>query len=182
MSRNPPTRIKTAAVSVPRTREEAEALLGAIGRAQREVTRIEADLNDRVSTLKAEAGALATPFNEAIEADFKALHAYAEAHREELCPSRIKTAKLATGELTWRIRPPSVRITGGDKVIDALLRLGLGRFIRTKNEVNKDAILEEPDAVKSVKGISVTTGVEDFVAKPYETEIERAEPAGVSPS
>lgn len=169
-------RIKTPAIAAPRTREEAEALLAAIGRSQREVTRIEADLNDQITALKAEAEQSAALYNAEIEGCFRALHAWAEAHRDELCPRGTKTARLATGEICWRQRPPSVRVTGAERVIEALRRLGLGRFIRTKEEVDKEAILSEPEAVRGVKGLSVITGVEDFVAKPYETEIERAEP------
>lgn len=169
-------RIKTPAIAAPRTREEAEALLAAIGRAQREVTRIEANLNDAISSMRAQAEAEAAPHNAEIEASFRALHAWAEAHRDELCPRGTKTARLATGEICWRQRPPSVRVTGAERVIEALRRLGLARFVRTKEEVDKEAILAEPEAVRGVKGLTVVTGVEDFVARPYETEIERAEP------
>jgi phage host-nuclease inhibitor protein Gam len=170
------SRIKTAAIPAPRTREEAEALLAAIGRAQREVVRIEANLNDAVESMRAQAAAEAAPHNEQIEQSFAALHAWAEAHRDELCPRGTKTARLASGELSWRQRPPSVRVTGAERVIEALRRLGLSRLIRTREEVDKEAILAEPEAVRGVRGITVVTGVEDFVAKPYETEIERAEP------
>ncbi len=168
-------RIKTAAVAVPRTREEAEALLGAIGLAQREVVRIEADMNDRLSAIKAAAEQAAAPYNDDIEASFKALHAWAEAHRDTLC-ERGKTVRLATGEISWRQRPPSVRITGLEKVLETLRRLGLERFLRQKIEVDKEHVLRDPAAVAGVRGIAVVTGVEDFVARPYESEIERAEP------
>jgi phage host-nuclease inhibitor protein Gam len=175
MSKAAAVRIKAPSVAVPRTREEAEALLQEIGKAQRAVTRIEADLNDRLTKLKASAEQDASPYNDQIEASFKALHGWAEANRDELC-GKGKTVKLATGEIMWRQRPPSVRITGAEKVIDTLKRLGLGRFLRQKEEIDKEAILGEVDAMKGVKGVTIVTGVEDFVAKPFETEIERAEP------
>ena len=34
-----------------------------------------------------------------------------------------KTANLVTGEVAWRIRPPSVRITGADNVVETLQRM-----------------------------------------------------------
>lgn len=169
------TRIKAPAVAAPRTREQAEALLEQIGIAQRKVARIEADMNDALTTIKTASEQAAAPHNAEIEGNCKALHAWAEAHRDELC-AKGKTARLASGELSWRQRPPSVRITGTDKVIDALKKLDLTRFLREKIAVDKDAILAEPQAVEHVKGVSITRGVEDFVAKPYESEIERAEP------
>ena len=77
----------------------------------------------------------------------------------------------ATAEMQWRQRPPSVRITGAESVIETLERLGLSQFVRTKQEVNKDAILNEPDGVKGVAGITVVTGVEDFVITPFQQEV-----------
>lgn len=175
MTKAKPVRIKTPAVAVPRTREQAEALLEQIGIAQRQVARIEADMNDRLTLIKTACEQDAAPHNAEIKANFQALHAWAEAHRDELCP-KGKTARLASGELSWRQRPPSVRVTGKDKVIDALQRLGLARFLRRKTDIDKDAILADPKAAQGVRGLTVITGVEDFVAKPYESEIERAEP------
>ena len=45
----------------------------------------------------------------------------------------------------------------------------------------KDLILAEPEAVDHIKGISITQK-EEFVAKPFESEIERAEPAKARPA
>lgn len=69
--------------------------------------------------------------------------------------------RLITGEVNWRQRPPSVRITGEESVIDLLKRMTLGRFVRAKEAINK-AILLEPEAVAGVPGIKIITGVEDF--------------------
>jgi phage host-nuclease inhibitor protein Gam len=57
-------------------------------------------------------------------------------------------------------------------VLETLERMGLQRFIRTKQEPNKEAMLNEPDAVRGIAGISVVTGVEDFVITPFEAEVE----------
>ena len=50
--------------------------------------------------------------------------------------------------------------------------MGLGRFVRVKNEPNKDAMLNEPDAVRGIAGISIVTGVEDFIVTPFEATAE----------
>ncbi|MFH2013564.1 MAG: host-nuclease inhibitor Gam family protein, partial [Patescibacteria group bacterium] len=47
----------------------------------------------------------------------------------------------------------------------ALKDLGLSKFIRTKEEVNKQAILESPEEVKDIKGLSISQ-IEEFVVKP----------------
>ncbi|WP_035603566.1 host-nuclease inhibitor Gam family protein, partial [Edwardsiella tarda] len=94
---------------------------------------------------------------------------WCEANRDELtCNGKVKTANLVTGDIQWRIRPPSVSVRGPDSVMETLLRLGLSRFIRTKQEINKEAILNEPLAVAGVAGITVKTGVEDFSIIPFE--------------
>jgi phage host-nuclease inhibitor protein Gam len=63
-----------------------------------------------------------------------------------------------------------VRVTGAEAVLDVLRKLGLARFIREKEEVNKEAILNEPEAVSHVPGISISQG-EDFVVVPFEAEL-----------
>lgn len=172
------TKKKAAAltVPVPRMQAEAEQLLGDIGRLQREVAGIELRMNDALAGIRATAEQEAQPLNEGIETKFEALHAWAEAHRDELLKPGSKTAHLATGDLSWRVSPPSVSLRKTDKVIEALKSLGLTRFIRTKEEVAKDLILAERAAVEGVKGISITQK-EEFVAKPHASEIEKVEPA-----
>ena len=97
------------------------------------------------------------------------MQGFCEANRSELTNGgKVKTANLITGEVQWRQRPPSVSVRGAESVIETLVRLGLNVFVRTKEEINKEAILNEPDAVKGVAGITVVTGVEDFVITPFE--------------
>ena len=57
-------------------------------------------------------------------------------------------------------------------MLETLLRMGLGRFVRVKNEANKEAMLAEPDAVRGIAGISIVTGVEDFTVVPFEAKAE----------
>ncbi|EEC7218715.1 TPA: host-nuclease inhibitor Gam family protein, partial [Escherichia coli] len=55
-------------------------------------------------------------------------------------------------------------------VIEMLRRMGLERFIRTKEEVNKQAVLADPDAVKGIAGIKVNKGTENFEVEPFEQD------------
>ncbi|WP_341276109.1 host-nuclease inhibitor Gam family protein [Actinobacillus equuli] len=81
-----------------------------------------------------------------------------------------KTGYFNTGEVQWRQNPPSVRVTKAEQVIENLKLLGLTQFIRTKEEINKDAILLEPETAQTVAGITIRTGTEEFVVKPFEQE------------
>ncbi|EJD2026425.1 host-nuclease inhibitor Gam family protein, partial [Escherichia coli] len=53
-----------------------------------------------------------------------------------------------------------------------LRRLGLERFIRVKEEINKDAILNEKEAVKNIPGITIKSDIEDFSIIPFEQDVQ----------
>jgi phage host-nuclease inhibitor protein Gam len=170
------TRLKTpaVAVSVPQSREAAADAVAQIGRINRDLARLEADMNDELAAVKARHETAADPLRLQLQALTTGVHTWAEANRDTLTQGgKVKTAPLTTGELVWRLRPPSVRITGAEAVLDALYRLRLKRFIRVKEEVNKEAILNEPEAVAHVPGISISQG-EDFVVVPFEAELSEA--------
>lgn len=166
------TKTRGANVPVPQTRDEAAAMVREIGELARERARIEADMNDRLAELKQSATSHAQPLADEIAAKTEGLKIWAEANRAELTKDgKTKTADLGTGLLKWRTLPPSVRLT---KVADILARLkgmNLRRFIRVKEEVNKDALLEEPDIAATVPGIRIGSAGEDFVVEPFETEL-----------
>ena len=170
--------IKTIAVAVPASQAEAERLLADIGRLQRQVVRTETEMNDVLISVKDKFEKLAQPLNEQIETKFQALHIWAEANRSILLIGKSKTAKLSTGELLWRNTPPAVKFKRGVKVeaiVAALEAAKLGDLVRTVKEVNKEAILAEPERVAGIAAIEIKSR-EEFVAKPFESQIERAEP------
>ncbi len=167
------TRIKTPAVSVavPQNREQAALAIAEIGTMNRELARLTADMNDELARVKERYEQGAEPKRLRIEALTEGIKTWAEANRDVLTQGgKVKTAALTSGEILWRLRPASVRVTGAEAVLDLLRRMGLSRFIRTKEEVNKEAILNEPEAVAAVPGISIQQG-EDFVVSPFETEL-----------
>ena len=166
--------LKTDAMTVPTTQAEAEVVLAEIGHLQRQAAILEAEMNDRLIELKDRYTKQVQLLNGQIETKFHALHAWAEANRSRLLKEGLKTLKLSTGELNWRLTPHSVHITNAVKVLDTLKRLGLTHFIRTREEINKEAILAEPAKVEGVAGIAVSQH-EEFVAKPFESQVERAE-------
>lgn len=168
------TRIKAEAVQgeVPQSHDEAVDAIAEIGRLQRQRERIAAAMNDELAVIRQRYEAEAKPLGERIRERTLGVQVWCEAHRDELTRGgKTKTAHLASGTVHWRMRPPSVAIRGIELVLDALRRFGLERFIRTREEVNKEAILQEPEAVKDVRGISITQR-EDFVIVPFETELE----------
>jgi phage host-nuclease inhibitor protein Gam len=165
-----PKRIKSAAaVYVPQSKDDVISDIRKIGDLSRELSRTEAEMNDKIAVITDSYA----PGMEAIKKDLellqKGVQSWCESNRDELTGNgKTKTANLITGEVCWRNRPPSVSIRGNDSVIETLVRLGLDRFIRRKEEINKEAILNEPSAVSGVAGITVRSGIEDFVIVPFE--------------
>ena len=167
------TRIKAKAKDAPQSRDDCARDIGALGALQREHQRMTTEMNDAIAAITERFQPQLDAVAERAKQLQQGIQTWCEANREVLTDSgRTKTANLVTGEVSWRQRPPSVAIRGADTVIETLKRLGLGQFVRTKEEVNKEAILNEPKAVAGVAGISVITGVEDFVVSPFEQQAD----------
>lgn len=166
------TKTRGANLPVPQSRDEAAAALRRIGDLNREVARIELDLNDQIAALKETAERTADPLKEEAKARTEGLKVWAEANRDQLTGGgKTKTADLGTGRISWRLRPPSVRVTGSDRVIEAIKKLGFAAFLRTREEVNKEALLADPDKARLIAGISIGSEGEDFIVEPFEAEI-----------
>lgn len=172
------TRIKSKTLaSVPQSKNDCAESIRVMGDVQREFERQRAAMNDAIAAITQEHQPLLAALGDRIEALQTGVQAWCEAHRVDLCGENDKlgkTANLVTGEVAWRIRPPSVRITGADNVVETLQRMGLGRFVRVKAEPNKDAMLAEADAVRGIGGISIVSGIEDFIVTPFEAQAEVA--------
>lgn len=166
-------KLKSVAADAPQTMAQVQSDIRKIGDLQREHGRMSADLNDQVAKLTEAAAPGLKGLQDEIAALQKGVQIYCEANREELC-GKGKTANLVTGEVQWRQRPPSVKVTGVDAVIAWLKTMGMSAFIRSKDEINKEAMLNEQDKAKGVPGVTIVTGVEDFVIVPFEVDTEVA--------
>ena len=170
------TKSKTLA-HVPQSKNDCAQSIRALGDLQREFERQRAAMNDTIAAITQQHQPVLADLQQRMEALQAGVQAWCEAHRTELCgpgDKLGKTANLVTGEVSWRQRPPSVSIRGADTVLETLLRMGLGRFVRVKNEPNKEAMLNEPDAVRGIAGITIVSGVEDFIVVPFEAQAEVA--------
>lgn len=142
-----------------------------IGEKQRELTRLETEISDIIAQATNERKDKIDLLQLEIESLQMSVQIWCEANREKILKKGLKTANLITGEVSWRFNPPSVRLYKSDVVLETLKKMGLTQFIRTKDEINKDAILADPKAVEDIKGISIVSGVEEFIVKPFEVSI-----------
>lgn len=163
---------------VPQSRDEAAATVRAIGDLNRQHARLEADMNDQLARIKEAFETKGEPLRQAAAEKTEGLKMWAEANRMALTGGdKTKTVDLGTGILKWRLRPPSVRLTRIEEVIARLKTLGLTRFLRVKEEVNKDALQAEPEVAQTVAGISIGSAGEDFIVEPFEAELSAASAA-----
>lgn len=167
-------KVKTAAaqVAVPQSREEATEAIAAIGRHTRERARIEAAMGDEIAAIKQRYEAQAAPHAAAIVDLTEGVATWCAAHREALTQGgKTKTVTFPSGEVAWRITPPKVLLRGVEAILATLKRRNLDAFIRTKEEINKEAILNDFAAVRRVPGISLDQR-EEFVITPHEAALQ----------
>jgi phage host-nuclease inhibitor protein Gam len=161
--------------TVPQSKTECAEYIRQVGDLQREFSRRSAEMNDAIAVITQEHQPHLEGISQRIDTLQEGVQAWCEAHRVELCGENDrlgKTANFITGTVSWRQRPPSIAVRGADAVIEALRRLKLDRFIRTKEEVNKEAMLNEPDVARGIAGIKLVTGMEDFIVQPHEVKTE----------
>lgn len=153
--------------------EETQSAIKEMGDIQREFLRKTTKMNDEIALITENYAGDLEDLKGRVDELQTGIQAFCESRRFDLTQNgKMKTVKFTTGEVSWRQRPPSVSIRGVDGVLEMLERMGLNKFIRQKQEVNKDAILNEPNEVKGIAGITVKTGIEDFVVKPFENKAQ----------
>lgn len=162
---------ESPALKIPRSSADAEEYISEIGRLQRRRRRLEADMNDQLAAIKQQYETMAQPLGQDIKQLSQGLQIWAEANRHQLTGEKAKFAMLASGKVNWRTRPPRVNLRGKEHILESCKRLGLTRFIRTTEEINREAMLAEQEIASSIEGVTITRG-EDFVITPFETELE----------
>ena len=169
-----------ANVPVPQSREEAARAVARIGEIKRDLVRREADMNDALARIKEQVEETAEPLRAEEAALTDGLKMWAEANRAALTDGgKVKQADLGTGVIKWRLRPPRVSVPRAPDAVAALIarlkQLGLSRFVRQTEEINKEAMLADPDAVRSVPGLRIGSMGEDFVVEPFAAELAEAQ-------
>ena len=176
----PPRKMKTPGTNVPVPQDDSEAreAIRAIGDLNREALRLEAEMNDKIAALQQKYGEKVAPIRETAVAKHEGLKMFAEANRARLTNGgKVKFHKFATGEISWRLRPAKVSVRGAVDVIAAIKGAKLSKkFLRIKEEINKDAMLEKGNRqlAGALKGVTIGSDGEDFIVEPFETELAEA--------
>lgn len=171
------TKTRGANLPVPQSREEAAATVARIGAMSREIARVEAAMNDDIAAIKEVAETKCLPLKEEATAATEGLKMWAEANRATLTGDhKTKTVDLGTGTISWRTAPP--KVTGVPRAKEAVAELikkiralGLPQFVRSIDEVNREAMLADPETAKKVPGIRIGSAGEEFTVEPFEVAI-----------
>lgn len=92
---------------------------------------------------------------------------YCNEHYDELFSGKSKTAKLTTGEISRRIKPDCIVVEDLELALLKLKELNLREFIRVKEDLNKNALLDAPEVINEIAGVKLQTGLETLLIKPY---------------
>lgn len=166
---------------VPQTAAEASQALGDLGLEMAERARLEAALNSEIADITTKHTPAIQQHLEKENALFEGLQAWAEANRKDLCKGDSKTVQLGTGEVGWRLGQEKVSFKNGKLVISLLkAKKVLKEWVRTKEEVDKDAILKakkDPKMAKFFTCLSKVAGIDGL--KVEQDERFRAQPMNV---
>lgn len=162
---------QAVAVPVPQSAAEADEHIRIIGECQRHLSAIETAQAETVARTKAGFAEQAAPYEHEIRVRSEGLQTWCEAHRAELTKDGSKTVRFAAGEVCWRLRPASVTLSGVKEILGRIQALGLDRFLRTKVEIDKEAMLKEPEAAAAIAGVSIGSTGEDFIITPDESPL-----------
>lgn len=157
------TRIKQNAMVVPQNLTEANRAVKAIGVEQRAIDAAVRACEAEIAKLKEKLEAKIAPHLEKRKVHFDGLFAYASVHKAELTVES-KTVVLTAGKFLWRYTPPAVLVEDDQKMIDKLKGLDLSDYVRTIEELDREALLRDRTTLK-VAGLSFTQR-EEFVVVP----------------
>ncbi len=100
-----------------------------------------------------------------------AVQDWAEANRRKLTnDGKRKSLHIGAGRIGWAKGKDRIEIEKGEeaeaRILDAIRAAGLVQFIRTKDSINKQAMLDDPKLALTFAGVALVEGVEAFFVEP----------------
>jgi phage host-nuclease inhibitor protein Gam len=165
------TKIKSEARIIAQSQADVEAAIAQIGEATRTLIRIEADMGDEVASIKERWEQKAEPIRTRVAALKDAVQGWCEANRAVLTrDGKVKFYNFTSGQVQWRMTPPAVVIRGIDAVLELCRKSGFAKFIRQKEELNREAMLAAQEEAARIPGVTFSQR-EEFIIEPFEIEL-----------
>ncbi len=150
----------------PKDRDEAEKYLARIGEIQRDAALNKAVLAEAIARVTADMEAASAALTEEHDRLFRGLQLWAEANRHALTDGgKTKTVRMGNGSIAWRLAPPSVRIKAPEMALAFLIKNQREEFLRRKIEINREAMLANPDLASETPGVMIRSAGEAFVVE-----------------
>ena len=166
-------RKKVKLENIPQTWEEADKLLGEMAARQREVDRIQIDLEGRIDGLKQQAKEAAKDHQAAIAEAEKRLGLFADAHKADF--GKQKSRELTSGVIGWRQSTVTKLLHGAAETVRRLMAMGLAQCVRQKEpEVDKMALRGLSTEQQEMAGVSITSK-DTFFWEPATQEVPTTE-------
>lgn len=148
-------------------------MIGQIGAAERAGASLKLEMETELAAVKAKYAVDINAAAEKIPPLQKAIQAFCEANRASLTnDKKVKTLNLVTGEIAWKIKPPSMRISGEEAVLSMVQEnTKYAAFLRTTYTLNRDAMLANQELAKSLTGVSISSGIEEFIITPANASV-----------
>lgn len=174
MAKSNRTRLKAPALPVvaPTDIEGAAAMVARMGALGRDVGIAQLAMDEEIAAIKEETAKRVAPKLAEMERLRAGVQTWADANRETLTRGgRVKTVQLATGKLEWRHRPPSVRVSAPEAVLELVQKMQLEKFLRRKVELDREAMKAAPEEARAIPGVTIGSAGEDFVVTPDTEEL-----------
>lgn len=158
-----------------KTAEECAAAIAAIGETDRELGKIQSDLDTAVTEAKEKAEEKAQPLDTQRAELVAQVEAYCTKHRDALTDNgKRKFAEFTSGKAGWQLGRPQLEVDPKKKdaiIKDLNSRKATRKFLRITISLDQRAILKEPDAFKGVKGLKFRKATESFYIEPVKQDL-----------
>lgn len=159
-----------------------EQLVGDIAALKIEERKLKAEMDAKLKALKDDYLEQLNGLTESIAQKMPRALAWAEANAEDF--GKLRSIEMLHGVIGWRLNTPSLKALSGwtwELVLKALQKVPrFASYVRTKEKVNKQALLADREAIGADSLRSVGLRViqeEEFFVEPKLTETETREVA-----
>lgn len=158
-------------VVVPQSIAQAADDQKRIAQLLREIQNTESTCNAEVSERMKQAADEVAEREQEIKRLARGIYAFAEEHRKELTAGGTrKTVPLPhSGFLLWYSTPAAVDVKNAEEVLRYLKKKKLHRFIRIKEEVDRESMLREKKVASAIPGVFIRSG-QKFALRPLGTK------------
>lgn len=160
--------------AMPRSRPAVARMIRRVGQIERRREALRSRLNNKVALVQKRFLAEVEPLDIEEQGLVEALMAFDRAHHEVAAFRGKRTLNFPTGDIGRRLTPPALKIEDEDVALADLVGKGLEQFYRVYHEINREALLNAPEVVRTIPGAAIERQ-EKFFVKPKELDVSASD-------